>query len=81
MWLKANGHLSWSEQNFAARLAQHEAVVAAGVEKKSKHRSLGSGLSRKPDFGFPQAAPKQYLAWVGMRFRGKGEYVDDPQFH
>ena len=79
-WLKANGHLPWSEQNFAARLSQHEAVVAAGVEKKSKHRSPGSGLSRKPDFGFPQAAPKQYLAWFGMRFPVNGDYVDDPQF-
>ena len=42
-WLKDSGHLAWSEQNFTARLQQHEEVVAASVEKKSKHRKSGSG--------------------------------------
>lgn len=82
-WLKNRGHVAWSDQSFSSRLAQHEVVGAAGVEKKSKRRSAASGLSRKAQWGTPTPLgepPNQYLAWVGMRFRGRDEDAAEQQF-
>ena len=64
-WLKVNGHNSWSDQNFSARLAQHPEGVAKGLEKKKGVRSSRPGLSRRPGgssvCGGVQAA--RGLAW------------------
>jgi P4 family phage/plasmid primase-like protien len=76
-WLKDSGHLAWSEQNFTARLQQHEEVVTASVEKKSKHRKSGSGRSRKAFCCSPVEVPKQYQAWVGMKFRLDADEADE----
>jgi P4 family phage/plasmid primase-like protien len=66
-WLKANGHVGWTDQNFSSRLAQHPDVLAAGVGKKRGVRSACPGLSRHRNYEF--IAPKQYAAWMGLRFR------------
>ena len=59
----------WSDQSFTARLAQHDAVLGEGVTKKSKHFSPNSGLSRKLFLGTHSQPPKQYQAYLGIKFR------------
>lgn len=67
-WLKANGHICWTDQNFSARFAQHPAVIVAGVAKQRGVRSSRGGLSRsrRPH---SVVVPNQYAAWIGARFR------------
>ena len=38
IWLKANGHHVWTDQNFSARLAQHPLVADHGVNKQDRVR-------------------------------------------
>lgn len=72
-WLKANGHTVWSDQLFAARLAQHPRMKAKGVTKKRVSKSTqGQTLSRRTLWsgGNPVTGPSdKYSAWVGVRFR------------
>jgi hypothetical protein len=72
-WLKGNGHNGWTDQNFSARLGQHPEVGAAGVKKKKGVRSARPGLSRKPAPRSFVVVPKQYAAWLGIRFRTRDE--------
>jgi putative DNA primase/helicase len=67
-WLKENGHIPWTDQNFSARLAQHPEVEAAGVEKKKGVRCSRGGLWRSPHLHSVGSVPNQYAAWVGVRF-------------
>jgi putative DNA primase/helicase len=67
-WLKASGHICWTDQNFSARFAQHPAVTAAGVEKQRGVRSSRRGLCRSPR-PHSVVVPKQHAAWIGVRFR------------
>jgi hypothetical protein len=70
-WLRANGHVGWTDQIFSGRLAQHPAVVDAGVAKKKGVRSACPGLSHHPNY--ERVVPKQYAAWMGLRFRTHDE--------
>lgn len=71
-WLQGNGHKPWSDQSFSARLAQHGEAVANGVGKKRSRRSAKL-VSRRPQGGWintsGSALPKQFMAWVGVRFQ------------
>jgi putative DNA primase/helicase len=85
-WLKANGHVPWSDQNFTARFGQHPWVQDNGVAKKDRVRRKDTagenskGISRPRAFPQflanpkanpgPGPLPKQYTAWLGVRFRG-----------
>ncbi len=79
-WLQANGHRPWSDQSFSARFAQHGEAIANEVAKKRSRRSAKLRLSRRPRdlFGaIPgSAVPKQFTAWVGVRFQTP-EDMDD----
>jgi putative DNA primase/helicase len=75
-WLKANGHVAWSDQNFSARLGQHPEAIAKGVEKKRGIRSSRPGLSRSRwviAVDHPRTTgvtlPQTFTAWLGVRFR------------
>lgn len=71
-WLKTNGHVTWSDQSFSARLTQHSEAVANGVEKKRGFRSSKPGLSHRPGKTFGAnglVLPKTYTAWLGLKFR------------
>ena len=82
-WLKANGHVGWSDQNFSARLSQHSEALTHGVEKKPKVReSKERLLSRRRGVGFNsldslKPPPKQFSAWLGIRFRTPDDDPDD----
>ena len=85
-WLKANGHVAWSDQNFSARLSQHSEALTHGVEKKSKIReSKERLLSRRRGVGFNSPTdslkppPKQFSAWLGIRFRTSDDDTDDTE--
>lgn len=72
-WLGSNGHRPWSDQNFTARLAQHNEVVVHDVAKKIV-RSSGPGKASRPPRkgdtgGTAKPLGKQFKAWVGVRFR------------
>ncbi len=76
-WLKDSGHLAWSEQNFAARLSQHEEILKPGVTRDRPRRGqTGSTLSRKLFSGTTETVPDRYHAWMGMRFR-RDDDADD----
>ena len=71
-WLQANGHRPWSDQSFSARFAQHGEAIANEVSKKRSRRSATVHLSRRPrGFGDTPGSvvPKQFTAWVGVRFQ------------
>jgi P4 family phage/plasmid primase-like protien len=75
-WLLANGHRPWSDQSFSARFAQHGEAIANEVSKKRSRRSPAVRLSRRPRARFGDtgatpgsAVPKQFTAWVGIRFQ------------
>jgi P4 family phage/plasmid primase-like protien len=72
-WLKANGHVAWSDQSFSARLGQHPEAIANGVEKKRGIRSSRPGLSRcrRRVLGATAVALSDttFTAWLGIRFR------------
>lgn len=75
-WLQANGHRPWSDQSFSARFAQHGESIANQVSKKRSRRSATMRLSRRPSQWFGatgatsgSAVPKQFTAWVGVRFQ------------
>ena len=71
-WLQANGHRPWSDQSFTARFSQHGEAIANEVSKKRSRRSATVELSRRPTgFGATSgsAVPKQFTAWVGVRFQ------------
>lgn len=68
-WLKGSGHVVWTDQNFSARLGLHPEVTANGVTKKTDVRQSRPGLSRRLCWGTPQSVPKQYAAWLGVKFR------------
>ena len=75
-WLQSNGHKSWSDQSFSARLAQHGQAIANDVAKKRSRRSSALRLSRRTSrlLGATgattgSAVPKQFTAWVGIRFQ------------
>jgi hypothetical protein len=66
-WLRANGHREWTDQNFTARLSQHSEVP--GWVKKDRVSQGKAGLSRKlPQGSGSVAVPRQYTAWLGVRF-------------
>jgi phage/plasmid-associated DNA primase len=67
-WLKASGHICWTDQNFSARFAQHPAVTVAGMAKQRGVRSSRGGLSSSPR-PHSVVTPNQYAAWIGVRFR------------
>jgi P4 family phage/plasmid primase-like protien len=75
-WLRANGHKAWTDQNFSARLGQHPEVVAAGIEKMRGVRSSRPGLSHRPRRFDDRPLPKQYAAWLGLRFRTRDDQID-----
>jgi putative DNA primase/helicase len=78
-WLKDNGHVSWSDQSFSARLAQHSDAVANGLEKQRGIRSSRPGRSHRQGGTFGATGvvlPKTYTAWLGVRFRTQD---DDPE--
>ena len=81
IWLKANGHHVWTDQNFSARLAQHPLVADHGVNKQDRVRPSRKGLSRRQrglfDGGSYGPAPKQYAAWLGVRFRADDDVVGE----
>ncbi|MCE9515999.1 MAG: hypothetical protein K8R24_08730 [Mycobacterium sp.] len=75
-WLESNGHRSWSDQSFSARFAQHGEAIANQVAKKRSRRSAALRLSRRPSHWCGatgatsgSAVPKQFTAWVGVRFQ------------
>lgn len=85
-WLQANGHRPWSDQSFSARFGQHGEAIANQVAKKRSRRSATVMLSRRPSQwcgatgATPgSAVPKQFTAWVGVRFQTSddGEGGDD----
>lgn len=78
-WLQVNGHRPWSDQSFSARFAQHGEAIANEVVKKRSRKSATVRLSHRPRrFGAtPESAvPKQFTAWVGVRFQNP-EDTDD----
>ena len=79
-WLREHGHLAWSDQNFTARFGQHTVVEANGVVKKPGIRQSRKGLSQRPLRGFAnltrEPVPKQYAAWLGVRFRDPDDEPD-----
>jgi P4 family phage/plasmid primase-like protien len=79
-WLQANGHRPWSDQSFSARFSQHGEAIANEVAKKRSRWSSQLRLSRRPrdQFGATPgpAVPKQFTAWVGVRFQTP-EDMDD----
>jgi putative DNA primase/helicase len=79
-WLQVNGHRPWSDQSFSARFAQHGEAIANEVAKKRSRRSATVRLSRRPCrvLGVTpgSAVPKQFTAWVGIRFQTP-EDMDD----
>jgi len=81
-WLQANGHRPWSDQSFSARFAQHGEAIANEVAKKRSRRSANLCLSRRPRDRFGttpgSAVPKQFTAWVGVRFQ-TAEDLDDSE--
>lgn len=75
-WQKRHGHAPWSDQTFTARFVAHEAVTAAGVSKQYVRRSR-KGLAR-PEL-IDSATPKQFMAWLGVRFRREDDPIDDDE--
>ena len=75
-WLSGNGHTVWSDQNFSARLSQHPEVAANGVVKKPGVRKSRPGLSRRTGPSRVVVVPKQYIAWIGVRFRTRDDELD-----
>ena len=71
-WLKVNGHVAWSDQNFGNRLDEHSEIISHGVERKIV-RSSRANLSRATPTSMggvvPAAVPARYTAWLGVRFR------------
>ena len=70
-WLKARGHREWSDQTLGGRLKDH-------VEwQQVKHQKV---LASRPGRSRPRwvagEVPKQYRAWLGVRFR---THADDPE--
>jgi P4 family phage/plasmid primase-like protien len=74
-WLTENGHHSWTDQNFSARLGEHPVVKANGVNKQKGIRPSRPGLSRRPSVNSGAVVPKQYVAWLGVRFRTPNDGV------
>src|ERR1700741_3314921 len=79
-WLKANGHVAWSDQSFSARLSQHPEALAHGVEKKRGIRSSRPGLSRcrrGTEVVLSNTAVvvsnTTFTAWLGVRFRTRDD--------
>lgn len=72
-WLREHGHHVWTDQNFSARLGQHSLIQDRGVRKQNHVHSSRKGLSRRPVSLFEGhsngQAPRQYAAWLGVRFR------------
>jgi P4 family phage/plasmid primase-like protien len=70
-WLGASGNRQWSDQTFTARLSQHPKAEQNGVIKKRGVRSSEQGtiLSRRPGGSCVVVVPKQYTAWLGLKFR------------
>lgn len=71
-WIAARGHRPWSDQTFTLRFGGHGIVQAEGVEKRRQTRR--SGLSQTDPW---VAAPSQYTAWLGVRFRTSGDEACD----
>lgn len=80
-WLKGNGHVAWSDQNFSARLAQHSEAIAKGVEKKRGVRPSRPGLSRRRGAigatGVVLSRTSSFTAWLGVRFRTEEDEEDE----
>ena len=71
-WLKAHGHVVWTDQHFTARFGQHPEVTAHDVQKKQIRPTAQQTLSRRPRPSWqrgPGAPPARYWAWLGVRFR------------
>ena len=63
-WLKARGHREWSDQTLNGRLKDHDAW------QRVEHRKvLASKAGRSRPGWVESAVPKQYHAWLGVRFR------------
>jgi putative DNA primase/helicase len=78
-WLNDNGHVTWSDQSFSARFAQHREAVAHGVEKKPGIRASRPGLSRLPRVhrgAVGASLTKSFTAWLGLRFRTRNDETD-----
>ena len=84
-WLKESGHHPWSDQSLSSRLGQHDQVTSHGVRKKPGVRSSRPGLSRRERTGTDLVnvrttglnPPKQYVAWLGLRFRTPSDEPDE----
>ena len=66
----------WTDQNFSARFGQHPEVTANGVVKKPGVRKSRPGLSRRTGPSRVVVVPKQYIAWIGVRFRTRDDELD-----
>ena len=91
-WLKARGHLPWNIKTMTSRLGEHAVMRARNVERRDRVR-LNDRLSR-PDSATSyvpgtdsavvvvraagSAPPKQYGAWMGIRFRGERDDESEP---
>lgn len=75
-WQKRHGHAPWSDQTFTTRFVAHEAVAAASVRKQYVRRSR-KGLQR-PEL-IDTATPKQFMAWLGVRFRREDDPIHDDE--
>jgi putative DNA primase/helicase len=75
-WQKRHGRAPWSDQTFTARFIAHETVAAAGVGKQYVRRSR-KGLAR-PEL-IDTATPKQFMAWLGVRFRREDDPIHDDE--
>jgi len=71
-WLTQHGHKPWSDKTFSARLEAYESGTAIRVRRGRKREAEG-GLSRRPDVFAATDPPKQYRAWIGLRFRTESD--------
>ena len=70
-WLQANGNQPWSDRTFCARFGGHEEVQSHAAQKKIVWYDADR-LSRRPE-AETAVVPKQYTAWLGIRFRTAGD--------
>jgi hypothetical protein len=68
-WLSDRGHRGWSDKTFAARFGEHDEVTNHRVAKQKVRDSkqLSRPSSTASSFGV-RSVPRQYAAWLGVRF-------------
>jgi P4 family phage/plasmid primase-like protien len=75
-WLKVNGHYEWSRELFQPRFRTHVETTRHGVaDRRSKRLPR---LSRLPEM-LGQELPDQPVIYFGVRFRSKGEIVENAE--